>query len=476
MSARTSSSVRIVLLASVSGLLAAAACEPAPLDRGQAEALGAASEAITLPPVNAGDLPVLGLAGVGCADGSVEQTFSGGIVGCAGSVTYPNRATLCGAGYHPMNAITWKNAHAFTTPTHHYWTNDALSYGGTGSGNCSARFSEGTACPANEPMRVCASANTDPEGNRCNWFDCALDTASSTPNDFMGGCAGNSTAGTLCVPDSGCADGSVEQVFARGMVGCAGSVPWVNAGQLCTAGYALVEEIDWIRLRNGAVPTHNYWTANPSLHYSGFFFSCFATSNASDPTCPTGSPMRICTSSGTDPEGNQCNWRNCDSSSSASTSTNEYLGGCVGNVTAGALCGPVKGCADGTIEQMWSRFIYGCAGSVSWPNRDSLCGPHAIAMPVGVWGTFGNKLAPTHNYWTGHQLGWGGSGSGNCWVSQSTGFSCGMDQPMHICTSSGTDPEGNSCVWTHCGLDTTTPDRFFGGCGATAGTICMNGP
>jgi hypothetical protein len=51
-----------------------------------------------------------------------------------------------------------------------------------------------------------------------------------------------------------------------------------------------------------------------------------------------------------------------------------------------------------------------------------------------------------------------------------------MDNPMHICTAGGNDDEGNHCNWTHCGLNATTPDQFLGGCGATAGTVCMTGP
>ena len=47
---------------------------------------------------------------------------------------------------------------------------------------------------------------------------------------------------------------------------------------------------------------------------------------------------------------------------------------------------------------------------------------------------------------------------------------------MHICTASGTDPEGNHCNWTHCGWELNSPDQFFGGCGGTAGTLCMTGP
>jgi len=420
--------------------------------------------------------PVLLSAGPpGCADGTVEQSFAGGIVGCAGAVTYPNRDSLCGPGYHPLSAMVWRTSRGGTVPTHHYWTDDILGYSGVGTGSCSAEYTRGTACPADQPMRVCARTNRDPEGNRCNWFDCAFDSGRNTPNEYFGGCAGNATAGTLCVPDVGCADGSIEQIFTHGMLGCAGKVTYGNAAQLCTAGYVLGYDSDWLRYRIGAVPTHNYWVATPPTHYRGSAVACVATSNSTDPSCPAGSPMRICKPGGVDPEGNVCNWRNCDSSSIYSTEANEHFGGCRGNTTAGAICVPQMMCADGTMEQQWDRHMIGCAGAVSWGNRDSLCGPRQTAIPSNLWPSLAARRAPTHNYWTGQHLLFSGRGSGSCSVSIGAGASCGMDDAMHICTPGGSDPEGNTCAWTHCGLDTTA-DQLFGGCGATAGTLCMTGP
>ena len=454
--------------------LACSAREPA----GE-EARGEETQAIVLPPIST-EGPLTPLPPppppAGCADGTVEQVFAGGIVGCAGAVTYPNRATLCAAGYHPLAAMTWRTSRGPTVPTHHYWTNDVMNYTGTGTGMCQAVYAaSGNACPANQPMRVCASTVTDPEGNRCNWFNCTVDS-SGNPNDYFGGCAGNTTAGTLCVPDSGCADGSVEQTFTRGMVGCAGRVTLANAATLCTAGFQLGYDSDWLRYRNGAAPTHNYWTATPPGHYTGSPSACVATTATSAPSCPANAPMRICTPTGADPEGNVCNWFNCDHASTYSTTTNEYFGGCVGNTTAGAICVPYKMCADGTMEQQWNRHIIGCAGNVGWGNRESLCGPRQLAIPAGLWPGQKGNLVPTHNYWTNDALRRSGTGSGNCSVSSTVGTSCGMDNPMHICTTSGTDAEGNLCDWTQCGLNTVTPNQFLGGCGDTAGTVCMTGP
>jgi hypothetical protein len=56
-------------------------------------------------------------------------------------------------------------------------------------------------------MRVCiaspdGSGTTDVDGNLCNWTACSFGNAPTGRNDYMGGCAGNSTAGTLCCKTS----------------------------------------------------------------------------------------------------------------------------------------------------------------------------------------------------------------------------------------------------------------------------------
>ncbi|WP_437915338.1 hypothetical protein WME73_08325 [Sorangium sp. So ce302] len=64
-----------------------------------------------------------------------------------------------------------------------------------GSGSCSAAPA-GMSCGASTPMRVCSPDGVDPEGNQCNWVNCGH--GDSTQNRYFGGCAGNTTAGTLC--------------------------------------------------------------------------------------------------------------------------------------------------------------------------------------------------------------------------------------------------------------------------------------
>src|SRR5262249_20379652 len=128
-----------------------------------------------------------------CADGTAEDVFANGMVGCAGKTTWASRASLCGAGYRPATAAEWTSAGALDgfIPTHDYWTNDDLRYSGTQS-SCSASYSQGSPCAPGEPMRVCTAGGTDAEGNHCNWTKCGL---RSTDNEYFGGCNGNATAG-----------------------------------------------------------------------------------------------------------------------------------------------------------------------------------------------------------------------------------------------------------------------------------------
>jgi hypothetical protein len=146
---------------------------------------------------------------VPCADGTSEQTCAGGMVGCAGATTYASRANLCGPTYRPATAAEWVALFHGTAPTHNYWTNDDLFYNGNGPSNCFVSTTTGNDCGI-APMRVCTSAGTDPEGNACNWQHCGLNA--TAPDGFFGGCIGNTNAGSLCVPNTGCADGSTEQV------------------------------------------------------------------------------------------------------------------------------------------------------------------------------------------------------------------------------------------------------------------------
>ncbi|MFT3766021.1 MAG: serine hydrolase domain-containing protein [Minicystis sp.] len=144
---------------------------------------------------------------VGCADGTVEQSFGTytdatgrehTLIGCAGAVTWDLRASPCADGWKVATSSAWIATGGAIAPAHDYWTDDNLGYAGTGSGSCSAApVSSGTvtSCPLNQPMRVCTATGNDAEGNHCNWIHCG---GGGLANAWFGGCVGNSTAGALC--------------------------------------------------------------------------------------------------------------------------------------------------------------------------------------------------------------------------------------------------------------------------------------
>ncbi len=271
----------------------------------------------------------------------------------------------------------------------------------------------------------------------------------------------------FCTSTTGCADGTIEQVFAGGMVGCAATATYANRASLCAPGYRVATAAEWVGLRNGIAPTHNYWTNDP-LKFNGTGpSSCFVSTSVGNDCGAT--PMRVCT--GTDPEGNVCNWTHCGIDANT---PDQFFGGCSGNTSAGAVCVPNTGCANGSVAQAFGKGMVGCAGAVTFANRATLCASGYRPATSAQWVSNRGTAVPTHNYWTDDALKFSGSGPSACSVSTTVGNDCGTT-PMRVCTAAGTDTEGNACNWTHCGINTTTPDQFFGGCSGNtaAGTICM---
>jgi hypothetical protein len=279
------------------------------------------------------------LASVPCTNGAPVQTFGGEMYGCRGSVTFDNRATLCGPGFHVASAsewTTWKGgAPTANAPTHNYWTDDSL------------RFIAGPPCIAADkmpggvwsslgPPRVCVPGGTDSSGNTCNvGQSCGLD--STGPGFFFGmSPSGTPKAGALCVR-SACANGDAAQSFAGGMVGCPGTSLFADRNtNVCANGYHVASAEEWVTYRKSATPTHNYWTWD-NLSWAGSGPGNCAATFTPDGTADncSGSPMRVCTPSGTDVEGNTCNWERCGL---GTNQPDQSFGGCIGDTKAGALC------------------------------------------------------------------------------------------------------------------------------------------
>jgi hypothetical protein len=116
------------------------------------------------------------------------------MIGCAGRVSFANRASLCPVGFGVCNPQQWVNRRAGKAPSYVYWTNVNLGYDGSNQ-DCRVGAVGAPYSSCSQPMRVCNNY-TDPLGNKCNWKGCGFE--SKTPNQFFGGCENNATAGTLC--------------------------------------------------------------------------------------------------------------------------------------------------------------------------------------------------------------------------------------------------------------------------------------
>jgi uncharacterized repeat protein (TIGR03803 family) len=155
-----------------------------------------------------------------------------------------------------------------------------------------------------------------------------------------------------------------------------------------------------------------------------------------------------------------------------------------GTATSSTTFTVTVACAPGvTVEQVFTSSVHGCAGKGVHSNLSSLCASGWHACSATEWvGKFGG-VPPPHDYWTVDTLWYSppNATTNNCAVAAAgtTGFSSCVapnGPSMLVCSSSQPDPEGNSCNITGCGLNSTTPSEFFGGCPKTdsAGTVCCS--
>jgi hypothetical protein len=259
------------------------------------------------------------------------------MAGCSGSVPWSARDGSCGVGYRPCSAQEWVNWHGNSTPNYNYWTSDDLKYDPSGAdNNCAVGLAyTGTcSCCSNMPMLVCKTTQPDSLNNQCYIQGCGLN---NTTNQNFGGCAANMAAGVLCCPAPACADGTNEDIFVPGMVGCSGAVTYPEKHTLCAAGWTPCTAAQYVARRNNVVPTHNYWTSD-LLRYNGSGSNACSVSKTVGSDCGSTTPMRVCKPTQPDTVAgvnNQCNWTSCGMETQTPI---EYFGGCAGNTTAGTLC------------------------------------------------------------------------------------------------------------------------------------------
>lgn len=132
------------------------------------------------------------------------QKFTNKVWGCAARRSWDARGTGCASGWSVCGAAVWTSytrSSGAKPPSHKYWLQEQLGWGGSPPA-CWVPATPSTSCGAGTSMTVCpyaagGAAVTDPANNVCNWSGCSYGN-SYVANDYFGGCAGNTTGGTLC--------------------------------------------------------------------------------------------------------------------------------------------------------------------------------------------------------------------------------------------------------------------------------------
>ncbi|HVJ91086.1 MAG TPA: hypothetical protein VM580_14885 [Labilithrix sp.] len=133
------------------------------------------------------------------------QKFAKGLWGCPGTFSWESRGAGCSTR-EACSVGVWVKYNRQTTnpiaPTHKYWVAEQLGYGGAPP-QCFVPKA-GSSCGADSSMAVCpyvpgGGTVVDAENNTCNWSGCGFGETFGQ-NDYLGGCSGNVTGGTLCCP------------------------------------------------------------------------------------------------------------------------------------------------------------------------------------------------------------------------------------------------------------------------------------
>ena len=287
---------------------------------------------------------------------------------------------------------------------------------------------------------------------------------------YTNSCSGAGVPGSACGSCSGGASGANAQAFGNGMIGCPGTVPFASragaASAICPGGTTVCSANQWVQ-RNGALnvpPAQVYWT-NDALKVTNTFVS---QTTGTDCIAAGEGPGSVCMpNQRTDALGNTCNLIGLG----LETATPNYsFGGCNNQNTGGTLC--CSACSTlATGVQPFDQFMTGCQGGVTFNNRASLCAPSCRACTAAEYVAHRGAIAPTGNYWTNDILNNSGGTTNSCNVfTGPTSTTCGAGSSMLVCSGTG------GCNIFGCGLNTNTPNQFFGGCPTVLpgneGTLC----
>jgi hypothetical protein len=353
------------------------------------------------------------------------QVFGTQMVGCPAVVAWTEAADVCGAGWSVCGPAEYGDLVGEQVPATHYWTNQRLFYDGDFG-------DEGDTCTAD-------LASGFECGGPSPMRVCAPGTtAGETSVDSLGnecnwwGCGLNGIDDVATTTFGGC-DGNET----AGVLCCAGGVDECGTGaddcgddELCVDRADGFDCVDIDDTRYGAEEG-----------------ACSNVDGQIVCTCPYGMPWDA-----------------------------EY-----------SVC--TTPCADGTAVEIGDSGVFGCAGSITFENRDGLCGEATIACTSAQYAAAfdaSGGFTPTDHYWLDDNLGYLGDGPSDCDVGLvdevNSYFACSADRPMRVCapgegTSDSIDSYGNTCTWWGCTLNGSETNYHLGGCDndPTAGTLCCLG-
>lgn len=230
-----------------------------------------------------------------CVGADAVESFADNMTGCAGAVTFDQRATMCAPGWQPCSAEQWVLRSVGKAPGYHYWTSDTLRYNSASEG-CFVTTETGTQCFVGQPMRVCTFAPGD--------FDGAYGSATHvyTVASFLDD--GGITVVTAL--DS-------ATLEARTFIGAIGQPSQVPA-------------FSGTRLGGPGALTLTFTSTTGGTDGTSAFTKLAGQTYLPDVTDFILVRDRL---------GNSCNWHNCGLNEPGA---NRYFGGCNGNATAGVLC------------------------------------------------------------------------------------------------------------------------------------------
>jgi hypothetical protein len=149
----------------------------------------------------------------------------------------------------------------------------------------------------------------------------------------------------------------------------------------------------------------------------------------------------------------------------------------------GKVCTANQNCVGGSCKdlcqspaqlgEVFNSKMVGCVDARSWNSRAMACPPGATVCSAAQWNALPAGTKPKFNYWTNDYLEYKGSASNCAAVPENTGGGPCFGDPMRVCAAR-TDAKGNSCNWTSCGFNASSPNRYYGGCqgNSSAGVLC----